>query len=128
MSGAKPQILCWLICDAVHLDPGTGKHYILGCFSNIRVRQFPVKHPEMVWFLTLADVPQGSHRLRILFGPDVATAQPLVERPFESTSPLHKLNLINKIRNLTLDRAANYAIVIEVDDEPLLVTNLAVST
>src|SRR5690606_726824 len=62
---SKPQILCWLTCDGVHIDPGTGKHTILGVFSNIRARNFPVTHPFMVWFLTLSDVPAGDHRIRI---------------------------------------------------------------
>lgn len=127
MSGAKPQILCWQICDAVHIDPATGKHYILGCFSNIRARQFPVNHGRMIWFLTLSDVPEGTHRLRILFGLNVSETQPVVDREFESQSPLHKINLINEIRNIPLGQAGNYAIVIEVDDNPILVTNLGVS-
>ena len=37
----------------VHVDPGTGKHTILGVFSAIRGRQFPLTHPFMIWFLTL---------------------------------------------------------------------------
>lgn len=127
MSGAKPQILCWQICDAVHIDPATGKHYILGCFSNIRARQFPVNHGKMIWFLTLADVPAGRHRLRILFGVDVSNTKPVVDREFESQSPLHKINLINEIRNIPLEQPGNYALVIEVDENPILVTNLGVS-
>lgn len=82
----------------------------------------------MVWFLTLGDVTAGHHRLRILFGPDVTTATPIVDREFESQSPLHKINLINEIRNIPLEQEGNYAIVIEVDNAPILVTNLGVST
>lgn len=127
MSSTKPQILCWQICDAVHIDPATGKHYLLGCFSNIRARQFPVNHGKMVWFLTLGDVTAGLHRLRILFGFDVTAAKPIVDREFDSQSPLQKINLINEIRNVPLEQPGNYAIVIEVDDAPILVTNLGVS-
>jgi len=126
MSGTKPQILSWTICDAVHVDPATGKHYLLGCFSNIQARSFPVRHPRMIWFLTLTDVRAGRHQLRILFGPDVTSAEPLVERTFEAESPLHKINLINEIRNVTLSRPGLYAVVVEVDDDPILVTNLGI--
>jgi hypothetical protein len=42
---SKPQLLAWLLCDAVHIDPGTGKHTILGVFSNIMAKRFPVVHP-----------------------------------------------------------------------------------
>jgi len=120
-------LICWLICDAVHIDPATGKHYLLGCFSNIRVRAFPVKHPRMVWFITLTDVTVGRHQLRILIGPDIERIQPIVEREFESRSPLHKINLINEIQNLPLDQPGEYSIVVEVDDNPILATNLGVS-
>jgi hypothetical protein len=124
----KPQVLCWMMCDAVHIDPATGKHYIMGCFSNIRTRQFPAQHPRMVWFLTLTDVTVGQHNLRISLGPSVDQLQTVVERPFESQSPLHKINLINEIHNLPLPEPGQYAIMVEVDEEPILVSNLGVSS
>ena len=127
MNQVKPQILCWQICDAVHLDPSTGKHYLLGCFSNIQAREFPAKHPRMVWFLTLSDVPEGEHNLRISFGPNVAEVEQVVERTFSSESPPHKINIINEMHNMELSRAGMYAVVIEVNDEPILVTNLGVN-
>jgi hypothetical protein len=124
---SKPQVLAWLTCDGVHLDPGTGKHTILGVFSNIRGRQFPVVHPFMIWFLTLSDVPVGDHKIKISLGLDATNPQPLIERPFESQSPLQRINLINEIRNLSFPQPGDYSIIIEVDDEPLLATSLTVS-
>ena len=124
---SKPQVLAWLTCDGVHVDPGTGKHTILGVFSNIRGRQFPVAHPFMVWFLTLSDVPVGSHKIKISMGLDATRLQPLIERTFESQSPLQRINLINEIRNLSFPRPGEYSILIEIDDEPLLATSITVS-
>ena len=124
---SKPQVLAWLTCDGVHVDPGTGKHTILGVFSNIRGRQFPVAHPFMVWFLTLSDVPAGAHKIKISMGLDATQLQPLIERTFESQSPLQRINLINEIRNLSFPRPGDYSIIIEVDDEPLLATSITVS-
>lgn len=115
------------MCDSVHIDPATGKHYILGCFSNIRVRQFPAKHPRMVWFLTLTDVKPGKHQLRITFGPNMESSQKILEREFESQNPLHKINLINEIRNLPFTEAGNYVVTVEIDNDPILVTNLGVN-
>ena len=124
---SKPQLLAWVTCDGVHLDPGSGKHTLLGVFSNISARQFPVTHPFMIWFLTLSDCSPGEHRIRISVGFDATNPQPLIERPFTSQSPLHRINLINEIRNLSVPRAGDYSILIDVDDEPLLATNLTVS-
>lgn len=114
------------MCDGVHVDPMTGKHTLLGVFSSIRVREFPAVHPRMFWFLALTDCAVGEHTLKISFGPDMAETQPIIERSFESKNPLHKINLINELRNLPLPRQANFSIVIEVDDDPILVSNLAV--
>ncbi len=125
---SKPQLLAWLTCDGVHLDPGTGKHTILGVFSNIHGPRFPVTHPHMVWFLTLTDCAPGTHTLKISMGLDPTNPQPLIERPFESQNPTHRINLINEIRNLAFPEPGDYALLIEVDDEPLLATNLTVSS
>ena len=124
---SKPQLLAWLTCDGVHIDPGTGTHTLLGAFSNIHARQFPVAHPFMVWFLTITDCAPGPHRMRLSMGLDPTQLQVLIDRPFESHSPLHRINLINEIRNLTFPTPGDYSILIEVDEEPLLATNLTVS-
>ncbi len=125
---SKPQLLAWLTCDGVHLDPGSGKHTLLGIFSNIQGRQFPVTHPFMIWFLTLTDCAPGVHRVRISMGLDPAHPQPLLERSFESHSPLHRINLINEIRNLTFPAAGEYSLLVEIDEEPLLATSLTVGS
>lgn len=124
---SKPQLLVWLTCDAVHVDPGSGKNTILGVFSNIKARAFPVTHPFMVWFMTLTDVAPGQHRLRISMGLDPTRPAELIVRTFDSQSPLHRINLINEIRNLTFPQPGEYAILIEIDEEPLLATSLTVT-
>ena len=124
---SKPQLLVWLTCDAVHLDQASGKHTILGVFSNIKARAFPVVHPQMVWFMTLTDVQPGVHQIKLSMGLDPANPAELINRQFESQSPLHRINLINELHNLRFDRPGDYSILIEVDDEPILATNLTVS-
>lgn len=124
---SKPSLLAWITCDGVHIDPASGKHTILGVFSNIKARAFPVVHPYMVWFLTLTDVQPGTHKIRMLMGLDPTNPGELLHREFESQSPLHRINLINELRNLRFEQPGDYSIVIEVDDEPILATSLTVS-
>jgi hypothetical protein len=81
----------------------------------------------MIWFLTLTDCAPGEHRLRISMGLDATDLQPLLERAFESQSPLHRINLINEIRNLTFPQPGEYELLIEIDDEPILATSLTVT-
>jgi hypothetical protein len=125
---SKPQLLAWVTCDGVHIDPSSGKHTLLGAFSTIKAQRFPVTHPFMVWFLTISDCAQGQHRLRILMGLNPTDLQPMIERQFDAQSPLHRINLISEIRNLTFPQPGDYSLLIEVDDETLLVTNLTVTT
>lgn len=121
-----PQLLCWLMCDGVHIDPATGKHTILGIFSNIRASQFPMAYPSMIWFLTLTDVTVGPHKLRITMGKPLDEPQTLIEREFESKSPLHRINLINQIAGLRFSAPGNFSITIEIDEQPILVSTLQV--
>jgi len=123
---SKPQLLAWITCDGAHIDPATGKHTILGVFSNIRAKQFPVTHPLMVWFLTLTDCSTGKHQVRISMGTDPTSMHPLMERSFESPDPLQRINLINEIRNLTFPTPGEYSILVEVDEELILATSLTV--
>jgi hypothetical protein len=123
---SKAQLLAWLMCDGVHIDPATGKHTILGVFSNIQAKQFPVTHPFMVWFLTLTDCSTGKHEIRICMGRDPTQMKPLLQRSFESPHPLQRINLINEIRNLSFPAAGEYSILIEVDDELILATSMNV--
>ena len=125
---SKPQLLAWLTCDAAHVDPASGKYTILGVFSNIKALRFPVTHPLMTWFLTLTDVSPGQHQMRLSMGLDPTQMQLLIQRPFESHSPLHRINLINEIRNLTFPTPGEYSLLVEIDEEPLLATNLTVTT
>jgi len=124
---SKPQLLAWVTCDGVHMDPSNGKHTLLGIFSHISSREFPFTHPFMIWFLSLTDCAPGPHRIRISMGLDATNPQPMIERPFESFSPLHRINLINEIRNLVFPQPGEYSILVEIDDEPLLATNLTIT-
>jgi hypothetical protein len=125
---SKPQLLAWLTCDGVHVDPGSGKHTVLGIFSNIHASQLPLIHPLMYWFLSITDCAEGRHRLRISMGFEAGNPQRLIERPFESGSPLERINLINEIRHLPFPAAGEYSLLIEIDDEPLLSTSIAVTS
>ena len=124
---SKPQLLAWITCDAVHIDPGSGKHTLLGIFTNISSPVFPLVHPFMIWFLTITDCAPGEHRIRLSMGLDPTAMAVLMERPFASESPLHRINLLNEFRNLVFPQPGEYSILVEIDDEPLLSTSITVT-
>jgi hypothetical protein len=81
----------------------------------------------MIWFLTLSDVPAGTHKIRISLGLDHTTMNVLLDREFDAQGPLQRINLINDVRNLTFPAVGDYSIVIEVNEDPLLATTLTVA-
>jgi len=84
-------------------------------------------YPFMIWFLTITDCAPGPHKMKILMGHGNTNPQPLLERPFESRSPLDRINLINEIANLPFPVLGEYALLIEIDDEPLLATSITIT-
>ncbi len=81
----------------------------------------------MVWFLTITDAQPGHHKIRMSLGLDPINPTVILDREFESHSPLHRINLINELRNLRFEQPGDYSILIEVDEDPILATNLTVS-
>ncbi len=50
-----PLALVLLAAEAVHLDESRQKHYILGTFSTIAGRQFPLVYPLLTCYAELTD-------------------------------------------------------------------------
>ncbi|MEX2171642.1 MAG: hypothetical protein WD851_20150 [Pirellulales bacterium] len=48
-----PRPLAVGICDLVYRDRGTGKRFILGCFSAIHAVEFPAVHPAIGIYVDL---------------------------------------------------------------------------
>ena len=124
----KCRVNTFLTCDAVHIDPATGKHSILGIFSSLRAKEFPVRHPKMVWFLSLSELTKGKHHLKMSISDPTGELETrvIIDRHFDAPDPLAKVNLVNDIRRLEFFEAKNYSIVIEVDDEIVFVDSFFV--
>ena len=118
----KPQVLAWITCDSVYVDPATGKHTLLGIFSNLRAKEFPVVHPRMIWFLSFSDLTKGKHQLSISIGIPMSEENPrqIIQKAFESPGRHHRINLINDIQRLKFEEPGNYSILIEIDDQVVL--------
>ena len=43
------------VCDLLYRDRGTGKRFILGCFSVVYAREFPAVHPALCIYLDLTN-------------------------------------------------------------------------
>jgi hypothetical protein len=50
-----PVCLALLLCDYVHADPATGKHTILGTFSEVAFEEFPAQFPCLCIYFCLTE-------------------------------------------------------------------------
>lgn len=50
-----PYPLAMVVCDNIHRDPGTGKPFLLGCFSVIHAREFPAVHPLLALYVSVTN-------------------------------------------------------------------------
>ena len=50
-----PIALAMVICDAIWIDPSTGKPTLLGLFSEIGARAFPSVHPLLAVHICMTD-------------------------------------------------------------------------
>lgn len=60
-----PYPLAMVICDAIWLDPFTGKRTIIGTFSAIGATEFPMVHPIMSVYAALTD-GRGKVQMRLV--------------------------------------------------------------
>lgn len=50
-----PVALAMVICDAIWVDPSTGKQTLLGVFTEIGAKEFPALHPLMAVHVCMTD-------------------------------------------------------------------------
>jgi hypothetical protein len=55
VSHQPPYSLAMVICDAIAIDPASGKRTIVGCFSAVLAKEFPAVHGPMALYIALTD-------------------------------------------------------------------------
>ncbi len=53
--GLAPFHLAMVVCDAIHVDPATGKRTLLGTFSAIHSGSFPATVPGFAVYVSITD-------------------------------------------------------------------------
>lgn len=108
-STVKPTLIALVICDDVYQEQSTGKTALIGLFSNMQTRQFPVTHPKMAVFVSVTGLrPNSSGKLEIEnaeTGRVVLTA----EGQFPgSVDPLTVVDMSFILGNVTFDSRGTY--------------------
>jgi hypothetical protein len=122
-----PVVLAMVICDAIHQDPATKKCTLLGTFSTITARSFPVVHPALAIHVALTD-GRGKTRIRLSLVRSEDDQQPLFtqEGTIQFADPRVVAEINFGIRNLTIPEPGEYRVQIHGNDELLAERRLQV--
>lgn len=77
-----PLALAMVVCDAIWADPGTGKKTILGTFSTIIGREFPLKMSQLSVYVALTDA-RGKVPLTLRLVDVDELRDPVISQDFE---------------------------------------------
>ncbi len=110
-----------VICDAIWTDPGSGKHTLLGTFSEIYTRQFPAVHRNMGVYIEVTGL-RGKLPITVL-GIDAEEARGEVFRldgEVEVSDPIEVLQLAFNLPSVRFDEPGEYRIQFYANHEFLL--------
>lgn len=98
-----------VLCDAIWQDPTTGKATLLGLFSEIRVREFPSRHPQLAVHVALTD-GQGDVPVQVKLVDVDEELQPLfaMEGSLKFPHPQAIAQLNVHMRNVVFPQAGDY--------------------
>lgn len=88
-----PIALAMIICDAIWVDPSTGKQTLLGVFSEIGAKEFPAVHPLMAVHICMTDA-EGQVPLKLQLIDADETREPLFMVENELEFPDRRVNMV----------------------------------
>ena len=114
-----PIVLAMVICDAIHQDPATQKCTLLGTFSTITARNFPVVHPMLAIHIALTG-GHGKTRIRLTLMSTQGEEQLFSQEGFLQFSDPRVVAEVNfGIRNLQIPHPGEYRVQVYANDELL---------
>jgi hypothetical protein len=116
-----PLALSMIICDRVHIDQGTGKAFLLGCFGSIGAETFPAKHPSMTVFAEVTGCRGRTPFVVRLIDVDERHA-PLAEATteVEMLEPLEIGMLVLPLEDMVFPEPGEYRVQLFSGDTPLM--------
>jgi len=122
-----PVVLATVLCDAIYQDPATQKCTLLGTFSTINARKFPVLHRQLAVHVVLTN-GHGKCRIRLTLVGEEEAQEPLFSREgtIEFRDPRAVAELNFTIANLKFPAPGQYRVQIFGNDELLMERRLYV--
>ena len=123
----NPYPLAMVLCDAIWMDPATGKRTLLGCFSAIGSRRFPTEHLTMAVYIALTG-GRGVATVKLQFA-DAAESRPpilMAEAEVEFRDPRAVVEMGFPVRALEVPEPGEYAFQVCAEDELLVERRISV--
>ena len=122
-----PVVLAMILCDAIHQDPATKKCTLLGTFSTINAREFPVVYRQLAVHLALTN-GHGKTRVRLMIVGQDEDQAPLFsgEGTIDFADPRVVAELNFALNKLTFPRPGEYRVQAYGNDELLMERRLYV--
>ena len=113
-----PLALSMILCDAIWVDPATGKQTILGVFTELGAREFPAIHPLLAVSVCLTDA-HGTIPVRLqLVDADEEEAPLFVsEANYEFPDRRAIINLVLHLTGLVFPCAGEYRFQLFANNE-----------
>lgn len=110
-NGLDPIPLAMIVCDAIHVDPSTGKRALLGLFTTIFSTEFPVKVPAMAVYATITEC-RGAFAvaLQVIDANEEREPVARVEAEATSDSPLATLEIDFNLVGLEFPEPGEYRV------------------
>ena len=122
-----PEVLSLLVCDQIITDRMTGKQSLIGIFSTIHSRRFPIVHPQLCVYVALTD-GRGKTPLTIRIVDADDSRPPVVEGTgaVEFRNPRAIANLALQFQGLRFTEPGEHRIQILCKDTMLRDSRLTV--
>jgi len=122
-----PMVLAMMVCDAIYQDPATKKCTLLGTFSTISARRFPVVHRELAVHVALTD-GRGNVRIKLALVGEDESQPPLFsgEGVIHFADPRVVAELNFQLANITFPAPGAYRFQVHANDELLMERRLQV--
>lgn len=108
-------------CDAANVD-SSGKVSALGIFTNIKVLQFPAKHPMMTFVACIEGrrSESGKHPFHINFiDDDGKDIMPTIHGEINITPKSSSTNIMINLNAITFPKPGTYSLDLVVDNQVL---------
>jgi hypothetical protein len=127
--GNCPLALAMVISDAIWVDPATGKKTILGIFSAILGRQFPLVLPQLAIYVAVTDA-RGKVRLTLRLIDADELRDPVYEKTFDEVDfqdPRMVAEMVALVHGLKFDEPGEYRLQLWGEDDLVLERRIVVA-